>query len=596
MTSVHYVSPESAGTLAGLLRERSLRSAERVAYRDYDAAIQTWEAKTWGQMAELAARWQAGLRREPLAPGDRVALMLRNCREWVAFDQAALGLGLVVVPLYLDDRPENCAYMINDAEVRLVLFEGEEQWAKLDSVREHLTCVQRFLSLRLMAESGEPRLAFARDWLPETAGEFSVSALDPDALATIVYTSGTTGRAKGVMLSHRNILTNAWAALQGFAVYPDDSFVSFLPLSHMLERTSGYYLPMMAGASVAFARSVALLGEDLLTHRPTLLISVPRIYERVYGRINEQLAQNPRARKLFDLAVEVGWSRFEYRQGRGRWRAAHLLWPLLERLVARKVMAWLGGRLRCAICGGAALSPQVSRMFIGLGLTILQGYGLTETSPVLTACTEAANDPASVGKAVYGAELKIGEQSELLARSSSVMLGYWRNSEATRAVLDPNGWFHTGDQARIANGYVYITGRLKEIIVLANGEKIPPVDMELAITTDPLFEQVLVLGEGRPYLSALLLINREQWIRVAAESGLGEGAEALQTDAAQALAVVRIGKCLGNFPGYAQIRRVAMTMTPWSVENGLLTPTLKLKRSRILETHAADLESIYKGH
>ena len=540
--NVQYVSPESAGTLAGLLRERSRVSPERLAYRDYDPVTQTWEDKTWGQMAEIAARGQAGLRSEQLYKGDRVAIMLRNCREWVALDQAALGLGLVVVPLYLDDRPENCAYMINDAEVRLVLFEGEEQWAKLNSVRDQLRCVQRFLSLRPVAESGESRLALAADWLPPTAGEFSVAAVDPTALATIVYTSGTTGRAKGVMLSHRNILTNAWAALQGFAVYPDDSFVSFLPLSHMLERTSGYYLPMMAGAAVAFARSVALLGEDLLTHKPTLLISVPRIYERVYGRINEQLAQNPRARKLFNLAVEVGWSRFEHRQGRGRWRASHLLWPLLERMVARKVMARLGGRLRCAISGGAALSPQVSRVFIGLGLTILQGYGLTETSPVLTACTEAANDPASVGTAAYGTELKIGDNSELLARSSSVMLGYWKNPEATRAVLGPDGWFHTGDQARIAHGYVYITGRLKDIIVLANGEKISPVDMELAITSDPLFEQVLVLGEGRPYLSALLLINREQWIKIAAEAGLGEGADVLQTDAAQALAVALLAE------------------------------------------------------
>jgi long-chain acyl-CoA synthetase len=597
--AVDVIAPQVAGSLAGLLRERVRRSPQGLAYRDFDPNKQAWQDMTWTEVARSVARWQAALEREGLKRGDRIAIMLRNCREWSFYDLAALGLGLVVVPLYLEDRAENSAYSLNNSGARVLLIEGEEHWRRFREVIDQLGGVQRFVSLDPIEGATDPRLMHVDQWLPRQAGEFRVVDIDAKTtLATIVYTSGTTGRPKGVMLSHANILSNAAAALGTFDVYTDDLFLSFLPLSHMMERMAGYYLPIMAGAGVIHARSVALLAEDLVAQRPTLMISVPRIYERFYGRITEALeAGSPIKRALFKLAADVGWARFEHAQGRGPKKLSFLLWPLLDTLVAKKIMARLGARVRTAISGGASLAPEISRVFIGLGLPILQGYGLTETSPLLAVNSLTNNEPASVGPAVANTELKVGDNNALLAHGPQVMMGYWNNPEATRAVLSEDGWFNTGDQARIdESGRVYITGRLKEIIVLANGEKVPPVDMELAITTDPLFEQVMVLGEGRPYLSALVSLNADLWKKAAAQAGIKDGVETLKTDAAQKILLDRIAKRIGAFPGYAQIRRVTATLQPWTVDNGFLTPTMKMKRAKILEAFAGEVATLYKGH
>jgi long-chain acyl-CoA synthetase len=593
-TQTDFISIDAAGSLAGLLRERVKRSPTLIAYRDFDVDRNAWVDRTWSDVAKQAARWQAALRKEGLQAGDRVGIILRNCSEWAIFDQAAMGLGLVVVPLYVEDRPENSAYCLNDSGAKLLVLEGDDHWNRLVPVMSQMPNVQRFVSLRKISGATDAKLAYFEDWLTKDAGEFTSVPVPKESLATIVYTSGTTGRPKGVMLSHYNILSNASAALQTFSVYPSDRFLSFLPLSHMLERMSGYYLPVMAGATVAYARSVALLAEDLISQQPTILVSVPRIYERVYTRINEQLAAgSPIKRKLFNLATSVGWSRFEYQQGRGPWKLSMLLWPILEKLVAGKIMAKLGGRLRAAIAGGAALSPEISKVFIGLGLPILQGYGLTETSPLLTVNHMDSNQPASVGQVAPGTELKVGENNVLLARGPQVMLGYWNNPTATQAVLSADGWFNTGDQARIEpSGHVYITGRVKDIIVLANGEKIPPVDMELAIINDPLFEQVMVLGEGKAYLSVLTSLNQEQWSKVAAQANVKT--EMPNVEVVHKILLERISVRLSGFPGYAQIRRVAATATPWTVDNGFLTPTLKVKRAKVLEHFSNEVASLYE--
>ena len=262
--------------------------------------------------------------------------------------------------------------------------------------------------------------------------------LSPTSLAYLIYTSGTTGRPKGVMLSHRNILTDAYAGLQVLTVQQTDSFLSFLPLSHTFERTCGYYLTIMCGATVSYARSVQALGDDLQTIKPTMLISVPRIYERIWAAIRAKLDEgSPLKKKLFHMVVDVGYARFEHAQGRGSWKLSFLLWPVLNALVASKVLARLGGRMRGAMSGGAALPPEVSRVFIGLGLPVLQGYGLTETSPIVCANSIEDNLPASVGKVVPGVEVKIGENNALLIKGPNVMMGYWNNQAATRAMIQP---------------------------------------------------------------------------------------------------------------------------------------------------------------
>jgi long-chain acyl-CoA synthetase len=596
------IAPEAAVTLDGLFRERVARTPDLVAYRYFDGATGAWTGLTWAAMNAHVARWQAAFQREGLKAGDRVAIMLRNCPEWVMFDIAALGLGLVVVPLYTQDRADNIAYIVGNAGCRLLFFEGPDQWRALAPAYAELDGLVRIVALKPLASGApEPRLASLAEWLPAPAGETLKThhGSDASALATIVYTSGTTGRPKGVMLSHHNILSNAYACLSGVTVTAHaDVFLSFLPLSHMFERTCGYYLPMMAGSTVAYARSIQQLSDDLQSVRPTVLVSVPRIYERVSAAIRAKLDEGPAfTKKLFLLAVDVGYARFEHAQGRGPWKAGFLLWPVLHALVARKVLARLGGRLRCALSGGAALTPEVSRIFIGLGLDVLQGYGMTECAPVACANRPQDNVPASVGVAIPDVDVKIGDAGALLIRGPNVMLGYWDNPEATRQVLLPGGWLNSGDTARIdERGHVYITGRLKEIIVMSNGEKIPPADMEAAIARDPLFEQVVLMGEAKPYLCVIAVLNRGEWQKVAAQSGMTGDDEALRTKQAQDLVLKRVGEQLKAFPGYAQVRRVVLTLDPWTVENGLMTPTLKLKRSKVLEKFNAEIDQMYAGH
>lgn len=594
---------EAAKTLDGLFRERVRRTPRSIAYRDCDVTTGQWLDYTWSDMAQAVARWQAALSRENLSPGERVAVISRNCPQWVTFEQAAIGLGLVVVPLYTEDRAENAAYCLKNAGVKLLLVEKLEQWEVLSEVKDQLAELSRVVIMILsgqdVSQAEDDRIIALNKWLPEQASEAPLRHNDPQSLATIIYTSGTTGRPKGVMLSHHNILTNAYASAQIVTVTPDDLLLSFLPLSHTFERTSGYYVPMMCGATIAYARSIKQLQEDLLTIRPTILVSVPRIYERVYAGISAKLDEGPAlAKKLFNLAVEVGYSRFEHQQERGAWRLSHILWPLLDKLVARKLMEKLGGRLRQAMSGGAALSPEISRVFIGLGLPILQGYGMTETSPVVCANRLDNNLPSSVGPPIPGVEVMLGEHDALLIRGPNIMLGYWSNPEATRAIISDDGWLNSGDIASIdEQGRVTITGRLKDIIVTSTGEKVPPADMEAAILQDPMFEQVMIIGEGRSYLSALVVLSKRGWENVAAQCQVEADPEQLaKNEQAKEVVLDMIGRQIHEFPGYAKIFQVALIPEPWTIENEMLTPTLKLKRSKILEHYKAEIEDLYAGH
>ncbi len=592
--------PHQTGSLCGLFRARVAATPQQVAYRQYDPASESWLSFTWAQIAAEVMRWQAALVREGLAPGDRVAVMLKNCVEWVIFDQAALGLGLVTVPLYLDDRPDNAAWILNHSGAKLLLVEGKFQHKKLAEISATTTTLQRVVSLVAPDKdlaNWSTRFVVAGDWLESAAGTpVPERHLSPDLLASIVYTSGTTGRPKGVMLTHENMLWNAYAASEfaDFGAYP--VFLSFLPLSHMFERTAGYYLPMLLGAEVAYARSIAQLANDLQVIRPTVLVSVPRIYERVYGRIQDGLAKKGAlARGLFNLAVRVGWRRFERAEGRAGWHPELVLWPLLKKLVAGNVTDKLGGRLEIAVSGGAALSPDIARVFIGLGVPIYQGYGLTETSPVVCCNRPGDNLPTGIGKPLPGIEVKIGDNDELLTRSRCVMRGYWENEEATRALIDADGWVHTGDKARVdADGHFTIIGRIKDIIVLNNGEKVPPSDMESAILLDPLFEQVMVVGEGKPYLAALTVLNKEHWQAFAASINVDPRHPSVLRDPKVIKALTqRVADLLRHFPGYAQIRRLHPELKPWTVDDGLLTPTLKLKRNQVLDRYRAAVEAMY---
>ena len=592
---------ERVGTLGGLLRERARRTPEGIAYRYYDQLDKQWKDISWKQTTDRVAQIQAALAGDGLQPGDRVAIMLRNCPEWVQFEQAALGLGLVVVPLYTNDRVDNVSYVLQDAGVKVLLLDGNHDLKALEEISSQLGGLVRILSLDETSTENQAkysRLLQFDPWIENSIQtyenkqpELQTYRADRDDLATIVYTSGTTGRPKGVMLSHRNILFNASAGVDRINVFREDVFLSFLPLSHMFERTVGYYIPMMCGSTVAYARSVQDLADDLVTIRPTILVSVPRIYERVYGKISAQLEhKSDLARSMFHKAVELGWHRFKNPNN------SYLMWPLMKALVANKIMAKLGGQLRLAICGGAPLSHEIAKTFIGLGLTMIQGYGLTETSPIISANPVDDNDPDSVGPPLNGVEVMIGDNDELLARSPSNMLGYWNNQQASMNMIDNEGWLHTGDQAKIENKMIYITGRLKEIIVLSNGKKVPPADMELAISIDNLFDQVMIVGENRPFLSAIVVLNSELWPEFAESIGQPADETALSSKEVKSAILKRIDELVRQFPGYAHIRRISLSFEPWTIDNGLITPTMKLKRNVISQHFAKEIENMYEGH
>jgi len=592
-----YITPQSASNLSELFYERVKRSGEVVAYQYFDNEENLWKELTWHDVSKQVELWHTAFRHEGLVKGDRVAIMMSNCPDWVVFDQAAYSLGLVVVPVYTNDRAENIRYILENANVKIFFIEEPGLCQELLNNNANPKDLLRIVTHKPIDAYNNPSLTQVKQWLPSYAETINRVHLEANDLATIVYTSGTTGRPKGVMLSHDNIFINAYSAAIFECFDTDDVFLSFLPLSHMFERTAGYYMPMLIGAKIAYARSIEKLGEDLISISPTILVTVPRIFERVYNKIHDQLSQkSPIAQGLFKLAVNVGWHRFLVQQKRESWHVKLLLWPVLKKLVAGKILAKLGGRLELAVSGGAALAPEIAKTFIGLGLTISQGYGLTETSPVVSTNKLQDNDPFSVGKSLSHIEIKLGSDDELLVKGRTVMLGYWDNESATKEVIDTEGWFHTGDKAKIANDHIYITGRLKEIIVLSNGEKVPPSDVELAIGGDSLFEQVIVIGEAKPFLTAIVTIDTESWQQFAKSINVDVAESSLESDKVKDILLKRINRQLSHFPGYAKIIRVHAVIKPWDIESGLITPTLKLKREKIHATYKKEIIGLYDGH
>ena len=539
--------------------EQHVATPEKVLYRHFEG--ERWRDVAVGEVSALIGRWQAALAGLGMREGDRIGVCLRNGIAWVAVDLAALGLGLVVVPLYVDDNPDNVSWCAANAEARLLVVENSRM---ADALGKTGCALPPLYVLRPEAHDPAPSVA---SLLPRSAGRPEFRSLPDAALATICYTSGTSGRPKGVMLSHGNIIANVRSCQETAMAHGGDVFLSVLPLSHMFERTGGYYLPLSIGAKVVYARGVAQIAEDLASQAPTVMFAVPRIFEKFKARIDQSLSESPVKRWLFEQCAARGW-RLANRESRG---LDGMAVPVLRALVAKPILARLGGRLRLTVVGGAALDPEIAHTFIGLGLPMLQGYGMTEASPVISVNREDDNDPDSVGPPLPGVEVTLGADGELLARGGNVMLGYWRSDDATRAAIDGDGWLHTGDIAEIRERRIYIRGRLKDIVVMSNGEKLPPQDVEFALLHDPVFEQAMVVGEGRPFLT-VLAVTRE-------------------TD--EKALVARANELLKGFPRWVRVRRVIATAEPWSIENGLLTPTLKLKRPLVLARFKQALDAIY---
>ena len=597
--------PDAVRTLAELFAWRVRTTPHAPAYRQAEATGH-WRELTWHEIGARVAAWRAALAALHLPRQARIGVLLPNGLDAVCIDQAALAEACVPVPMHLIDNPGSIAYILRDSEASVLVVQSRRQWDAIAALGEPMPALKHVVVVEApeLDEAGPARVVGAARWLDEAGarapGETSTAGPGEDDLAAIVYTSGTTGKPKGVMLTHRNVLANVRATLQRVVPQPHEVFLSFLPLSHTFERTIGYYLPVAAGCTVAFARSVKDLPEDLRTVRPTILVSVPRIYERVYGQVQTVLAASPWKQRLFEHAVRVGWRRFCRAQGlplehpAPAWLDA-LQWPLLDRLVARTLRAQFGGRLRIAVSGGAPLPPAIARCFLGLGVPIVQGYGMTETSPVVAANAPDDNDPYTVGRVLPGVEVRLGDNRELLVRGPSVMRGYWHREDDTRAAF-VDGWLRTGDQAAIENGRLRILGRVKEIIVTSTGEKIAPADLEQAIAADPLFAQVWAFGDNRPFIGCAAVLEPARWAALARSLGLDPQQPAsLEAEAARAAVVRRMRELTASFPHYAQPRGAILLLEPWTVENTLLTPTLKLKRKNLEARYAGAVERLYSS-
>ena len=577
---------DDADTIPALFEERVRRTPDRAAYRQFEPADNGWIAYSWKDMADRIARWRGGFVASGLEPGDRVAILLKNSVEWVCFDQAAFSLGLVSVPLHATDGTHNWADQLADAGARLLLVGQFEHWRRLAPNRGKFPALTRIICLEPMTEVSLDAVP-VESWL-ETEGVETGAIVGPDTLATITYTSGTTGRPKGVMLSHRNILSALSATAQRHPGYLEDVFLSFLPMAHIFERTTEYYLAIACGGVIAFARSIPDLPKDLATVRPTIVMGVPRVFERVWKGVVKSASTSPLGARLLSRAVgnDLYKSKGTLIGGVERW--------LIKLFITRSLLNRFGGRLRLTICGGAPLSAELEGALRSVGLPLVVGYGLAEAAGPVSGDSLTEYEPGTVGRPLPGIEVRIADSDEILIRSASVMSGYWKRPEETANAVDQEGWLHTSDIGELRNGRLVVHGRMQDLIVLSTGEKFAPSDIEGQITTDQLFEQALVIGDQRPIVVALVILDRKHWQIFAQEKGL-EASDPNNFHGKMAL-LERIGHLCRTFPDYAQVRDLYASFDPWTVEAGLLSVTLKVKRGAISARFADQIEDLFWGH
>ena len=597
-------------TLCEFVPLRARQIPQTVALRQYDRKEKAWKDVTYASLDKQITAWRRALEALHLERGARVAILLNNSVDAVLADQAVLANGLIPVPLHAIDTPGSSAFILIDSQSSALITNKADRWGLIEKTNVPMPDLKHIILTEETGinEKNEHRQILSKDiWLAsgKDIQELPEGPKSED-LAAIVYTSGTTGRPKGVMLTHHNVVENVIATLIHIAPAPKPGyiFLSFLPLSHTFERTAGYYLALGMGCTITYNRSIMLLAEDLRTVKPDVLISVPRIYEKIYARINEQLGKKPAiARWLFNCAVNVGWRKFcaenKLPVPKSPWQFADsFTGPILKKLVADKVLEQFGGNLKVAIAGGAALNGKVARVFGGLGLAPIQGYGMTEASPIIAGNSLTLNQPDTVGKLFPNLQMRLApETHEIQIRGSSIMKGYWKRPEDTARVLDSEGWLSTGDVGEInETGLLRIKGRIKEIIVTSTGEKVPPVDLELALETDPLFSQAYVVGENKPFISAVTVLNPEEWKKLAAELKVSASEASLKLTSVRTAILKRVKAAAADFPHYALPRKALLTLKPRTIENGRFTLTLQLKRTPLAKFFRKEIDGIYEKH
>jgi long-chain acyl-CoA synthetase len=531
--------------------------------------------------------------------GDRVSILSENCPEWAITDWATLCLGAITVPIYPTLTAPQVQEILCDSEPKVLVVSDKKQLRKACEAVEGTGLNPQMICIE--PDSGSETPSFEQmlnqpGALTESELRAMVESSQPDDIITFIYTSGTTGEPKGAMLTHRNLISNIEAVLQIIDCRPDDLFLSFLPLSHVFERMGGHFLPIYAGLTIAYAESLFTLANDIVEVKPTLMLGVPRFYASVMDRILASARQMPPLRqKLFYRTLEVGkvYSRC-IREGRPVPLGVRLQHAVLDKLVAAKIRERVGGRLRFFVSGGAALPKEVAEFFHAFGILILEGYGLTETSPVLTVNPPSAPRFGSVGKPIPGVEITIAEDGEILARGPNIMLGYYKKPEATAAAIDPDGWFHTGDVGYMdADGYLYITDRKKDIIVLANGKNVAPQPIENLLKQSELVQEAVVYGDGMSAPVALIVPNMDALRAFAKQEGIeADGDALLNHDAVQKRFRQELERVNRELADFQRVKSFRLISKPFSIETGELTPTLKVKRRVVAEKYAHLLQEM----
>jgi long-chain acyl-CoA synthetase len=546
-------------------------------------------------------RLAKALRDAGIKKGDKVGLMAENGPHWPTVDFAGLCIGAVVVPIYPTLTPEQSAYIANDSDMRIVFVQGRERYDGLDSQREAIPKVEKLV---LIGPGGAPGTDTLADFIARGEGadpeEFEKIAhqCQPDDLATFIYTSGTTGNPKGVMLSHGNIVSNMLASLQFLDIESDYLCLSFLPLSHSFERTVDY-IYFYRGCTIAYAESVQTVAQNLQEVRPHAFVSVPRVYEKILAKVYENVAKGPALQqKIFHWAVGVGRKALPYRlKEKTPPGLLGIQLAIADALVFGKIRQRLGGRFQFAMSGGAPLGREVAEFFWGIGVPIFEGYGLSETSPVLTVNARGFTKMGTVGRAIPGVELKIAEDGEILAKGPNIMKGYHNLPEATAETIDKEGWFHTGDIGVIdEDGFLAITDRKKELIVNAYGKNIAPAPVENALKSSRFIGQAMVIGDRRKFLSALLVPDFEPLAVWAQEQGLpaDDVAKVVKDPKTRKLFEDEVGRINKGLAKYEQVSAFELLPEEWTIEGGEMTPTLKIKRRIINQKYADAIEGIYQ--
>ncbi len=557
-------------------------------------------------VAERVRRAALGLAELSVAPGDRVGIMSENRPEWAIADFACLTASLTDVPLYPNLPPEQAAYILRDSGAVAIFVSDAAQAAKIAQVRATLPALRHVITFAADRHAGadltmaelEARGSAVDTEARRAAYRDRAHAVKPDDLATLIYTSGTTGDPKGVMLTHDNLYSNVIAAATAIPFDASgDVGLSFLPLSHIFERMAGHYMMFHVGCSIAYAESIDTVPIDMQTVRPTLVLSVPRLYEKMYARVLENaLAGGGLKKRIFYWARGVAdrWADVTLAGGEAKGLLA-LQYRVAQKLVFSKLKARTGGRLRYFVSGGAPLAPEINKFFYAAGLEILEGYGLTETSPVIAVNTPAHFRIGTVGHPIMGVEVTIAGDGEILTRGPHVMKGYFNKPDATRDAIDGDGWFHTGDIGQLRDGYLAITDRKKDIIVTAGGKNIAPQPIENLIKTNKYVSQVVMIGDKRRFPVVLVVPNWEQVEKWAKRRNI------IWTERRQLLEMPTIRakmekEVFGQLEGLAKFERpkkIALLEHDFSIDRGELTPTLKVKRKVVDKSYKAMIDTLY---